>query len=310
VAERVRRGRLAAVAIVALLVLAGWATSADAGGPAAAATADEAAALAREAATSDEALDELRAIDEIDGTPVDLAAATVAIEADPARADRLVALADQLAATPSTGGGDIDADAARADARSVLDGDEYRADEPPRPFKGVLEWLGDRLAPVGRALDRVFGPIFDAIGDVPGGPYLAVAVLAAGLTWWIARLAARRSRARIAAGQGGARLLVDLDADPVALDRAAADAEAAGDLGAAVRLRYEAGLIRLVRADRLVLHADTTARRAADQVGGAVLAGLTSSFEEIVYGGRTATSADVAAAREGWPEVLEARPVR
>lgn len=309
-ADRIARRRVALLAL-AVAALSWSSPAARAGTSEGEATAAEAAALARDAATSDDALAELRSIDEIDGTPVDLEAATMGLDDAPTRVAHLEALASELGGDGSTGAAEapVDADAAREEARSVLEGDEYQVDEPPRPFKGALEWLGDRLAPVGRLLDSVFGPLIDAVRDVPGGPYLVVGLLAAGLTWWIARLAERRSRARIARGSGGPRLLVDLDADPATLDREAESAEAAGELGRAVRLRYEAGLIRLVRADRLVLHADTTARRAADQVGGAVLAGLTSSFEEIVYGERTATPADVAAAREGWPQVLQARPV-
>jgi hypothetical protein len=308
--DRVReRHRSRSRAVVGLvLIVASLAAGATPSGAQAERSRAEVAELARAAGSDDAALAELRTIEQVDGQPVDLEAATAGVERAPDRAARLEALGDELAAGAVGAGPDGSvADAARGDARAVLEGDEYRADGPPRPFKGAIDWLGDRLEPVGRVLGDVFGPVIDVIDDIPGGPYLVAAAMGALLAWAIARFVARRSRARVARSGDGRRLLVDLDADPDALLAAADAAEAEGDLAAAVRLRYEAGLLRLVRAGRLELHPETTPRTAAEQVGGAVLGGLTSSFEEIVYGGRTASAADVAAARAGWPQVLDRR---
>src|SRR5690606_22292786 len=125
--------------------------------------------------------------------------------------------------------------------------------------------------------------------------------LVALLVWW---LAARRSRSVVA--RPGWAGLVDPLADPAALDREADAGEAAGDHALAGRRRYEAGLLRLARADRLTLRPDTTAGSAARQVGAPVMDALTADFEEVVYGGRPATPDDSSRARAGWVELLGA----
>src|SRR5690606_27526810 len=126
-----------------------------------------------------------------------------------------------------------------------------------------------------------------------------VALAAGAATSWLVR---RRSRAAVdhAAGHG----LVDPSADPDRLEAGAARAEAEGDPAGAVRLRYEAGLLRLVRAGRLDLRPDTTAAGAAEQVDHPTMDHLTADFEEVVYGGRSATPDDVERSRSGWREVL------
>ncbi len=274
---------------------------------------EEAAALAREAVTSDAALRDLREVQRIDGRPVDLRAATAGLSGDGRRV-RLTLLASELSrGGPGSG---TDAREARRAAHDVVTGKDYRESSPPKPFKGVLRWLGDRLEPVGHFLQPVWRPIVKAWGAVlrfldaiPGGRYLALAGVVALVAWLGVRLAARRSRAKLVRGPDG-RLLVDPEADPVELERRAEEAEAAGDLATAVRLRYEAGLIRLVRAGRLELRPETTPGSAAAEVGGEDLHGLTVAFEEIVYGERRATADDVARSRAGWGAVLGAKARR
>ncbi len=198
----------------------------------------------------------------------------------------------------------VDPDTARDQARRILDGDKYQEQRLPRPFKGVLEWLADLFRPLVDAFDKVVGGLFRFILGLPGGSAILLALAlgaAVAAAWW---LASRRSRSAVT-GAGGAGL-VDLAADPAALDREAEAAEAAGDLALAVRRRYEAGLLRLVRAERLVLRADTTAEAAARQVADPAMDRLTTDFEEVTYGGRSATAADVERARSGWLEVLGA----
>ena len=98
--------------------------------------------------------------------------------------------------------------------------------------------------------------------------------------------------------------LVDASADPAELERRADLAERDGDMATAVRLRFEAGLIRLVRSDRLDLRIDTTAEAAARQVADPTMDRLTIDFEEVTYGGRPARADDLERARSGWREVL------
>lgn len=300
-----RTAALVGIALVAVLAVG----PAPAGAQEDAVTGVEAAAVAREAVDDDAALDRLRAIDSVDGRPVDLGAATE--DLGPDRERRLGALAGLL----DPAGGDAGtgpapaADEARERAGEVLDDDKFRSRDVPRPFRGPLEWLADRLRPVGRAADRVFGPAVRWILDLPGGPaILAVALIGAtaALTGW---LISRRSRSTSRSGAGGG-LLVDAASDPEEMERRADAAEVDGDNALAVRLRYEAGLVRLVRAGRVELRPQTTASDAARQVDDPTMSRLTADFEEIVYGGRAATADDVTAARTGWVELLGARARR
>jgi len=290
----VRRARLVAgLAVAGAALLACWAQPSAADGSA---TRAEVAALARQAVDDDDALAELRTITEVDGRPVDLDAVTRSMGDD--RAARLEALAatfdtalrDDPGAQPAK---------ARRSAERVLDDDKYDPQRLPKPFKGALEWMADRVRPIGRA----FRPIADVVEAIPGGGYLLLGGLAAGTAWLIFWFAHRRSRAAVADEDARWRL-VDPSQDPTELDRAADAAEAAGDHSRSVRLRYEAGLVRLDRAGRISLRPATTAAEVAAHVGDATLAQLTSTFEQVVYGGRDATAADAAAARRGWADLL------
>lgn len=174
----------------------------------------------------------------------------------------------------------------------------------PKPFQGILAWLADRLRPVGHLLSSVFEPIL----DLPGGPFLVGAGFVGAVAMLTHLAVARRSKATVNRRAGGG--LVDPAVDPADLLRQAEEAEATGDLTAAIRLRYKAGLLLLVRAERLELRTETTAAGAARQVGDPVMDRLTAMFEEVVYGGRPATVADASEARVGWTEILSAKVAR
>lgn len=57
----------------------------------------------------------------------------------------------------------------------------------------------------------------------------------------------------------------------------------------------------------MTLRTDTTAADAARQVDHPAMDALTMDFEEIVYGDRAATAADLHAAGERWDDLLRAR---
>jgi hypothetical protein len=75
-------------------------------------------------------------------------------------------------------------------------------------------------------------------------------------------------------------------------------------------LRFRAGLLRLGRARVVPLRASLTSGEARRILRLAEFDALARAHDEVVYGGRTAVSADLAAARERWPRVLEAKGVR
>lgn len=271
---------------------------------------------ARAAADGDPgAVEELRAVTSIDGQPVDLGP-VFAGDADE-RADRIADLAELWAplAGGSGGSGAGDAPAGdpadqaaadRAQAVEVLDQDRYKEADLPRPFRRPLQWLGDRIIGV---WDRVVAFLSPVLGT-RGAALLLAAALLAGLVAVLAAAIRRRSTGAAVTGGAAGSWLVDPTLDPGDLEASADRAGAAGDHDTAVRLRYEAGLLRLVAAGRLELRPDTTAAGAARQVGDPTLDELTATFEEIVYGDRPATRADDDASIAGWRAVLGTRSRR
>ncbi|MFN8016788.1 MAG: DUF4129 domain-containing protein [Acidimicrobiales bacterium] len=254
------------------------------------------------AETDDAALAELRDVELVDGHPVDLAAATADLGEH--RVARLRALARTFDGSGPSARPPAGAEARRL-AERVLRADKYQEPREPQPFRGALRWIADRLAPLGRP----FRSLWDAAADFPGGQLILLAVIGALIGLAGAALATRTRSAAVALPHGGRRL-VDPELDPEELEAQAEAAEAQGLLGAAVRLRYEAGLLRLARSDRLVLRAETTPLDAAAQVGSPAMDRLTATFVDVVYGDRPATAGDVADARQGWAEVLGARSRR
>src|SRR5262249_9008729 len=119
-------------------------------------TAAELRALAERAGSDPGALAQLRAVTRVDGVPVDLHAALAGAQGA-APVGRLAALSGGAGAPP------VDAGQAREQAAAVLSGSRFHpGDDGVHPLRGVLGWIGDRLAPLGRP--------FDWLGDhIPGG---------------------------------------------------------------------------------------------------------------------------------------------
>ncbi len=295
---------LAGALVLALVVVSPVAARPDAPGratrPATEVSASEAADLARAAVTDDDALADLRAVTEVDGRPADLAAATADLGAAD-RATRLDALADALDAGDGGAADVVTPAEARTAARDVLAGDDFHGGQPPRPFRRPLRWLGGRLRPVLRFLGRIVRPIW----NLPGGPIIVVLLVLAAGAGLVAWLIGRRSRAVVGDHPAGG-LGLDGTADPRRLDADADRAEAAGALGEALRLRHLAGLLRLAERGRIEIRPATTAGDAAHQLAHPTLDRLTVGFEDVVYGGRDVSAAELAEAGRGWVEVLGA----
>ena len=287
-----RRTLFALVACAALLLLAPHAWAIDATGA-------EVRDLAERAQLDPTALGQLQAVDSVDGRPVDLQAALST--ADRAALDaRLRSLAQAAPQDSSVDPADM-----RATARDILSERRFRPTEPPRPFRGVLNTIGDWL-------DRMFTrPIARALRSlvelIPGG---AVTL------WWIAgivvvalvvlvamRLARRRVRV-ISHEASIARLGTHRD-DPRTLERRAQEAEADGDLATAIRLRFLAGLLRLDLAGAIRYEPSLTTGQVRRTLHLAPFDRVAGSFESVAYGGRPPTSDDVATSKDGWRAVLE-----
>jgi hypothetical protein len=193
--------------------------------------------------------------------------------------------------------GQVDPDRARDQAREILGGRRYKPADVPRPFEGALEWLGDRLRPIGDFFSRVTESLAGRV---------ALAAVLAGVVAVVALLVARRRAAT--SGAGGVarrRRAAEEHADPGRLEREADAAERRGDLDVALRLRFRAGLLRLDRAGAIQFLPSITSGQVARRLRLPAFDDLAVTFDAVAYGGRPASVTDLQAARAEWARVLE-----
>jgi len=253
------------------------------------ASVEQVRSLAQRAAGDAGALEALRDVDRVGGRPVDLARALAADSPQVLRA-RLEALAAAGAVTPEA----PSAAMARERAAAELAGREYDASSLPQPLRSPLEQLADLL-------EDAFAWLVDVLpgGRVSGWSLIAAVVLV------VALLLAQRTVRRAARAEQGAQAaaLRSRGGDPRELLRAAEEAEARGDLGVALRLRFRAGVADLAARDLVPARASAGVAELERRLRSPTFSGLARRFEEIAYGGRSAHAGDLEAAREGWPRV-------
>jgi len=184
---------------------------------------------------------------------------------------------------------------AREEAQRILSEGRFNETELPRPLRGVLDWLGDRLQPIGDVVDRV----------LPGGNnvvwlLLAAIVLALALVF-ATTLAGRRGPG---AERRSGRARVESAQDAGALEREADAAELAGDLELALRLRFGAGVLRLAERRQLDDPSSITTGALVRRFRSDAFAAGARSFDEVVYGRRPPTPDDARRVREAWEAVL------
>jgi hypothetical protein len=187
-----------------------------------------------------------------------------------------------------------EADQARETAREILSERRFHDSQIPRPLHGVLDWLGDRVRTVADALDDVLPGSENVVWLLLAALALAFALLVA------SRLAAARGPAVTRARGAGGRGVID----PAALEREADEAERAGDLERALRLRFRAGILRL--AERRVVGdpGSVTTGSLVRRLRSEPFSLAARAFDEVVYGRRSPTVDDARLAREGWQAVL------
>jgi hypothetical protein len=201
--------------------------------------------------------------------------------------------------------GAADPDAARRVAEEILADRRFHPAHAPRPFAGFFRRAGELVVdPVLRLL-RAIGGALPGVGS-PLWLGLAVVVVAAAVFLTL-RLSNRRSGSGFAGA--GRRRPGDGGLDPEELEQRADGAERRGDLDAALRLRFQAGLLRLAGTGVLRLRPGLTNAAVRRTLRSPRFDELARHFDEVAYGGRPATATDVAAARAAWPLVVEsARP--
>jgi hypothetical protein len=270
-------------------------------------TRDELLERAEIAAFDDDALEELKEVDFVDGHRVDMERLLAGARGKEI-ADRMTVLASQ----EFRRGTDVSSATVRAEADRILQQERFQQPDVPRPFKGVLEALADFFDPVTRFVDRVYSAISNFFGDlsreVPGGPvvlWVLLALIVLGLSLWLSqRIVGRRARegvTNLKAARAGRQN------DPRKLEAEANDAERRGDHELAIRLRFRAGLLRLGLAKVIPFRGSLTTGELRRLLTSPEFDRLGADFDEIVYGGRQAGPDDVVAARTGWERVLKSQ---
>ncbi len=193
----------------------------------------------------------------------------------------------------------VDPDAARRAAEQILRDRRFRNDPAPRPLRGPLQWLGDRLRAVVDWIDAV-------LSAVPGWVWIALALAIVAAV--AARIVVVSQRRRGATGPSSSRRRGATGGepeDPAALEAEADAAERAGDLARALRLRFRAGLLRLGDRGAIEYRPSMTTREVRTALGSETFDELARTFEAVAYGGHTAHTDDVQRARREWPRVLD-----
>ena len=187
---------------------------------------------------------------------------------------------------------------ARQEARHILAERRFRGTTLPRPFHGILSWLARHLHFTLRGWNwlalRLGGQ--DVLWAILAVLVLTIVVFVA------RRLAGRRTEVE---ARDGARRGHGRSEDPGELEQLADAAERRGDLEVALRLRFRAGLLRLGRARALPLRPSLPTREMRRTLRSARFDQLARDFDEVVYGRRPPSAADVVAARSEWPLVVE-----
>ena len=176
----------------------------------------------------------------------------------------------------------------------------------PDPLAGVLatlgRWLTDAIGkPTAWLWDHLYNPIHGVFGSSTG---LVLAVAAVALGLGAGYLLVRR-RTRRGSTDTTDTIERPQQEDAAALEEAASRAEGAGDLEAAVRLRFRAGLARLEAAGIIASRLVTTTDQVRRTLQSAAFDRLAERHEAVAYAGRSVSSEDAREAREDWPRVID-----
>ncbi len=185
---------------------------------------------------------------------------------------------------------------ARAEAERILSEERFHETELPRPLQGVLDWIGERLRPIGDFLDRVVPGNDNVVWLLLAAIVLLLAVLVA--TQLVRRRGPGAER-RSARAQG-----IESALDATALEADADAAELAGELERALRLRFRAGVLRLAERRQLDDPSSITTGALVRRFGSDAFVAGARSFDEGVYGRRRPTPEDARRVREAWETVL------
>ena len=184
----------------------------------------------------------------------------------------------------------VDPGAARREAQHILSDGRFRSSDTPRPLRGPLHWLGDRIESVFGALGRLFG-------SVSGVVWLTVAAFVFVVIVW-ALVRARRRRARAPTARRAVSNLGSPTAKTPTRWNASADRpNAMATSLARLWLRFRAGLLRLGGRGAIGYRPSVTTGEVRRTLGSPRFDDLAGTFVAVTYGVSIADPPDVDAAR-------------
>ncbi|HET9727886.1 MAG TPA: hypothetical protein VFR41_00620, partial [Acidimicrobiia bacterium] len=184
----------------------------------------------------------------------------------------------------------VDPNTARDAARHILRDRRFHTNPAPRPLRGVLEWIGDRLSPI---RDWLGSALTHIIEFLPPIAWLLIALSVFGLVVIRTWLAAQRRRVSTPSS-ARIRRVGETREDPAELEREADRAERAGDHGLAIRLRFRAGLLRLGDRGTIQYRPSIATGEVRAALGSETFDDLAHTFDAVAYGGVSATADDTA----------------
>jgi hypothetical protein len=179
---------------------------------------------------------------------------------------------------------------------TILAGSKYDTDLPP-PW---VQWWNDLILRLVIWFTRLMGGL---VNDFSPLLTAAVLLIVAGAIWVLFRLA--HGRVSEAERSEIARRREEHGIDPDLLLRLASEAERAGDLRAALRYLYLAGLGRLAESGRVHLAPGTTSAEVATELGSPDFQRVWFRHDEVVFGERQMAPGDLDEARSEWSTLLQ-----
>ena len=200
----------------------------------------------------------------------------------------------------------------RHEAKRILNHSPFKSTPShfPHPLRGLFTWIGHALKFVfggflGWTYRHVLLKVGHGFSSAFGSwwPYVlaVLAVLVGALVGYFAY----RRRTRFQQADSRQRANRAPRQDPEELERLAEAAAAAYDFETAVRLWYQAGVLRLTLHGSITSGPMRTDAQLVRELPSSTFVDLASRHAQIVYGRQRATSDDAQRAREGWRVVVD-----
>lgn len=202
-------------------------------------------------------------------------------------------------AIPAVAQQPVDADELRATAEEILAGRAY-AESQPSLIERLFDWLRE-LFDFNLPSPNVNAPNTGSAGLGLLRSMLAVAAILALVAWATRFVVMRRSAVAARTPDGAGRPGQSNARD---LDRLAGEASRRGNHKEALRLRFEAGLIRLERKGTVSEHASRTSGALSDTLQMPEFDRLAGTLDAVMYGGRPAREADDMDSASTWPVIV------